>query len=136
MERSDGVRDAMLRFCDRLTAGDVGAFDDLVSSHPATVVVGTAPGEIVRERGRLRFGFEMEGLGLVPSDPEAYAEGPLGWALDEPSFVYPDGSTVKTRMTFVFHREDGAWKLVHMHASVGVPDEEVQELQRRWGTNG
>ena len=52
----------------------------------------------------------------------------------EPSFVYPDGSGVKMRMTLVFHREDDAWKLLHMHASVGVPDDEVQTLQERWGT--
>jgi hypothetical protein len=26
-------------------------------------------------------------------------------------------------------------KLAHMHASVGVPDEEVVELQARWGTS-
>ena len=37
-----------------------------------------------------------------------------------------------TRLTTVIHQEDGRWKLVHMHVSVGVPDEEVVELQRRW----
>lgn len=134
MERSDAVRAAFLRFADRLSAGDVAVFDDLVSSDPATVVVGTAPGEIVRDRDRLRFGFEAEGLQLIPSDPEAYEEGTIGWILDEPSFVFPDNSQVKMRMTLVFRREDDDWKLVQMHASVGVPDEEVQDLQRRWGT--
>lgn len=134
MQRSEGVREAMFRFADRLSAGDVEAFDDVVSSDAATVVIGTAPGEIVRDRAALRYGFEAEGLRLVPSDPEAYEDGDLGWLIDEPSFAFPDGSGVKMRMTLVFRREDGAWKLLHMHASVGVPDEEVQELQKRWGT--
>lgn len=39
---------------------------------------------------------------------------------------------MKARLTAVLHREDGRWKLVHMHVSVGVPDEEVGELQERW----
>ena len=84
MERSEGVREAFLRFCDRLSAGDVSSFDDLVSIDPATVVIGTAPGEIVRKREQLRFGFEAEGLQLIPSDPEAYEEGTLGWVIANP----------------------------------------------------
>ncbi len=132
MQESTEVRDAWLEFCDRLSAGDVSSFDRVVSGHPATVVIGTAPGEIVRERERLRYGFEAEGVRLTPGRPEAYAEGSLGWLTDEATFGFPDGSTMVTRMTAVFHREDGNWRLVHMHASVGVPDEEVVELQRRW----
>ena len=41
---------------------------------------------------------------------------------------------MKTRLTAVLRREDGAWKLVHMHVSVGVPDDEVVELQNRWSS--
>lgn len=40
---------------------------------------------------------------------------------------------MKTRLTAVLDREDGRWKLLHRHVSVGVPDEEVVELQARWG---
>ena len=132
MQESPDVRSAWLEFCDRLTAGDVASFDRLVSSDPATVVIGTAPGEIVRERERLRFGFEAEGVGLRSRNPSAYEEGTLGWLTDEADFVFPDGSAMDCRMTVLFCREDERWKLLHMHASVGVPDEEVLELQRRW----
>lgn len=52
--------------------------------------------------------------------------------LDEPSFVFPDGSRLGMRMTLIYRREDDAWKMLHMHASIGVPDEEAQELQARW----
>jgi hypothetical protein len=134
VEPSTAVRDAWLAFCDRLSAGDVASFDRLVSGHPATVVIGTAPGEVVRERAKLRFGFETEGIGLRPTAPDAYADGTLGWLTDDATFTFPDGSTMDTRMTAVFLLEEGDWRLVHMHASVGVPDEEVVELQRRWAT--
>ena len=37
-----------------------------------------------------------------------------------------------TRLTAVLPNEDGRWKIVHAHFSIGVPDEEVVELQQRW----
>ena len=40
---------------------------------------------------------------------------------------------MRTRLTAILHEEAGRWKVVHLHVSVGVPDEEVQELQARWG---
>ncbi|MBI4260922.1 MAG: nuclear transport factor 2 family protein [Actinobacteria bacterium] len=133
MEESAEVWDGMLRFYDRLSASDVAAFDDVVSSHPATLVIGTAPEEFVRERARLMYGFEMEGARITPgADPVGYAEGDLGWVIDEPTFAFPGDVTVKTRLTGILHREDGKWKLVHMHVSVGVPDEKATELQARW----
>lgn len=55
--------------------------------------------------------------------------------IDEPGFVLGDMTPVATCLTAVFHREDDAWKMVHMHVSVGVPDEEVIELQTRWGSS-
>jgi len=30
-------------------------------------------------------------------------------------------------------KEDDRWKIVHVHWSSGVPDEEVVALQQRWG---
>ena len=136
VQQSEEVREAMLRFCDRLSAGDVASFDELVSQESATLIIGTAPGEWVTERDRMRFGFEAEGLRLEAKDPVGYEEGSLGWVVDQPAFVFPDGSVMQTRLTAVMHQEEGRWKLVHMHVSVGVPDEQVVELQQRWLAEG
>jgi hypothetical protein len=133
MQPSDGVRDAMLRFMDRLSSSDVASFDSIVSSDPAALVIGTAPGEWVVERDRMRFGFEVEGVTMRPGErPMGWELGDAGWFVDEPTMTYPDGSSIRTRLSSFFQREDGAWKLVHMHVSVGVPDDEVIELQARW----
>ncbi len=45
---------------------------------------------------------------------------------------------MQSRLTAVMHLEEevGQWKLVHMHLSVGVPDEQVVELQQRWSAEG
>jgi hypothetical protein len=136
VQQSEEVREAMLRFCDRLSAGDVASFDELVSQESATLIIGTAPGEWVTERDRMRFGFEAEGVRLEAKDPVGYEEGSLGWVVDQPAFVFPDGSVMQTRLTAVMHQEEGRWKLVHMHVSVGVPDEQVVELQQRWSAEG
>jgi hypothetical protein len=135
MQQSAEVREAMLRFYDRLSASDVASFDQLVSQDPAGLVIGTAPGEWVTERDRMRFGFETEGVAIQAGEPAGYQEGSMGWVADQPTFFFPDGSAVKTRLTAVLRREDGTWRLVHMHVSVGVPDEEVVELQQRWSSS-
>ena len=49
MKDSKAVRDAMRRFFDRLSANDVSAFHDLVEVGDTTLVLGTAPGEVVRK---------------------------------------------------------------------------------------
>jgi ketosteroid isomerase-like protein len=137
MQPSDAVRETMLRFYDRISASDAAAFDELVSGDAATLVIGTAPGEWITERPRLRYGFEAEGLRMEPGPaPQGYAEGPMGWFVDEPTYVFPgDSRHMHTRLTAVLRREDERWKVVHMHVSVGVPDEEVSDLQERWATD-
>jgi len=134
MEESIEVRDAVLGFYNGVTNKEVERFDELVSTHPATLVIGTAPGEWVTERPRLRFGFEAEGLAVEPGPaPIGYAEAAHGWFVDEPRFILPNGTGFRTRLTAVLRQEDGRWKIVHMHWSAGVPDEEVVALQERWG---
>jgi ketosteroid isomerase-like protein len=134
VQQSDAVREAILRFYDRLSASDVASFDELVAPD-AVLIIGTAPGEWVTERDRMRFGFETEGMRLETGGAAlAYEEGSMGWVADEPTFSFPDGSAMKTRLTAVLRQHAHTWALVHMHVSVGVPDEEVLELQRRWET--
>lgn len=136
LQESEATRDAVVRFYERVSANDADSFDDVVSMGDATLVIGTAPGEFVRERERLLFGFQLEGYALSAGpQPQGYEEGDLGWVVDEPTLHMPDGSAIQTRLTAIVHRIDGAWKLVHAHFSVGVPDDEVAELQQRWDQN-
>jgi len=131
MQESTRAIAALLRFYDRLSAGDASAFDEVVSGDPAVLVVGTAPGEW-KDRERLRLRFSGGGPRLEAGAPAAYEEESLAWAVDEPTFRFADGSVVRTRLTAVLHEEGGDWKLVHMHVSVGVPDAELPQFQERW----
>jgi len=71
---------------------------------------------------------------LEARDPHGYSAGDMGWFVDTPLFGFPDGSAIDIRLTTVLVKEEGKWKLVHGHFSVGVPDEEVAELQKRWSS--
>ncbi len=131
MESSKDVRDALLGFYRAVAAGDEAAFERLVSADGSMLVIGTAPGEWVTDRDRLRAGFRGGGVRIDDADPTAWAEGTLGWAVDRPAFRVGD-ATVRTRLTSIWHRADGRWTMVHLHVSIGVPDAEAAGLQGRW----
>ena len=129
MEEAPAVRDALLEFYDRRSAGDAAAFDRVISE-AYTVHIGTGPGEWLQDIDRLRRGFSGAPITLTPGPrPQAWAEGSIGWAADEPIMEFED-VRIATRLLAVFRREDDDWRLAHF--SAGVPDDEVTELQRRW----
>jgi SnoaL-like domain len=131
MEDSPAIRDTLLEFYERRSAGDPDAFDRLMSRE-TKLHIGTGPGEWLEDVDRLRRGFSGFPLTLEPGPrPKAWSEGSMGWAADEPMMSFGDVRIV-TRLTAVFRQEEGAWKMVGAHFSVGVPDEEVTELQKRW----
>ena len=121
----------MLRFYGALRAGDAAAFDDVVSADAATVFIGSAPGEWITDRELLRAGFRPPGVRIEDADPQAWCEGSIGWAADQPTMFF-GGDPVRTRLTSVWRLEEGGWRMVHMHVSLGVPDRRAAELQREW----
>ena len=128
MQESAGVREALLRYYDRFSANDRDSFDRLVSRE-AGLVIGTNWPEWYddRETWRKQFGGGGE-VGVEAGDARGYEQGSVGWVVDTPSFVLPDGSKLRTRLTGVLLSEDGDWKLVQLHVSGGIPDEELVRL--------
>jgi hypothetical protein len=62
----------------------------------------------------------------VAGQLRAYREGSVGWAIDRDAlFRLPDGTEIPFRNTCVFLQEDGEWKLIHGHSSIGVRNEEI-----------
>ena len=47
------------------------------------------------------------------------------WGRARPTITLPNGQSFSPRWGAVLHREDGAWKIVQLHASVGVSNEEL-----------
>jgi SnoaL-like protein len=95
-------------------------------------VIGSGPGEGHDKAGDvsdLHLGGRRIRL-ESGANPRGWEEENVGFAIDKPRFVLPDGSFLQTRVTGVLRREDDDWKIVHLHFSVGVPDEEAIQQPR------
>jgi adenylate cyclase len=132
MEQSDELRDLMLRFYEAVNAGDLSFVERHVSRQEGAVFVGTDPNEwwegyeaFVEAMRVQEEAIEGDGPQIVPDQIQAYREGSVGWVIDHDSFQLPDGTEVPFRNTTLFLQEDGEWKLVHAHASIGVRNEEM-----------
>jgi hypothetical protein len=140
MRRSAEVRDALLRFYEVFSAADLEGFAQIIAQEDEGIlVIGTDPGDWAEGRERWIAAREalmhaMPGLRLeAGEEPRGYEEGLMGWVADRPRAVLPDGP-ISTRLTGVVRQAEGEWRFVHIHLSVGVPDEEVVELQERWSS--
>jgi hypothetical protein len=132
MASSSEIRDTMLEFYRRQVAGESDAANDLISRDPALVFIGSA-GEWVDDQEALRSGTQVPGEGLVVgAAPVAYADGDLGFFADRPTWLFADGTKVEMRLSAVLRHEAPGWRIVHVHMSVSVPDDECVVLQRRW----
>jgi SnoaL-like domain len=126
------IRELMLEFYRRMLQGESDAANDLISTDPATLFIGSA-GEWVDDQAVLRGGSQVDTEGLVPGErPVAWSRGDVGWFADQPSWVFADGTRAEMRMSAVLQREPAGWRIVHAHLSVAVPDDECVVLQRRW----
>jgi hypothetical protein len=133
MEHSEELRDLTLRFYKASASGDVSFFDRHLSRQEGAEFIGTHSNEwwegleALREAARTQSeAIEGGGLEIVGGQPQAYREGNVGWVIDRnASFRLADSTQIPFRNTGVFRREDGEWKLVHGHTSIGVRSEEL-----------
>ena len=49
----------------------------------------------------------------------------MGWAVDRAVRFRIGDDEIPFRFSVVYRREDGVWKMVHFHSSIGVPNEEA-----------
>lgn len=130
MQESPELRDLYIRLCEATAAGDTAFIEQSFSRQPGTIAIGTDPAEwwsgydTIVQIWKGQMEVMGGGMPMVAGDPQAYQEGSVGWVVDQPRMQLPNGEE-PFRMTCVFHQEDGRWKVVHAHASVGVPNREV-----------
>jgi ketosteroid isomerase-like protein len=128
MEQSDELRELMVRFYEAVNDGDFSFVERYVSRQEGAVFVGTDPSEwwegfeaFVEAMRTQEEAMGDGGLQIVPSQLQAYREGSVGWSIDRnASFRPPDGTEMPFRNSAVFLQEDGEWKLIHTHTSIGV----------------
>jgi SnoaL-like domain len=122
MERSAELQDIILAAFEDYSSDNASAIERHTSRQAEVRLIGTDPDEW----------FEGEQAAEVlmreaqdPSFRVSFVEGSVGWASGRPTWMLEDGTEIPSRWTAVFHQEDGEWKMVQAHASVGVPDEEL-----------
>jgi ketosteroid isomerase-like protein len=130
MEEAPELAELMEAMYEAISRGDATFFEETISSGDATVAIGTDPGEWWDDHRTAKDAWRSQLPGLAEMELEstklaAYASGDVGFAVDEVNGRMPDGTEFTFRITGVFERENGEWKIVHSHGSVGVPNEEA-----------
>ena len=128
MEPSPELRDLTLRIARAVGAGDAEFLTRHTSRQAGVAFLGTDPDEWWTDLAGLRRALAAQrqaGVDVVPGEPLAYREGDVGWAVDRGLRFRLGDREFPFRLSVVYHREDGEWRMVHFHSSVGVPNEEA-----------
>jgi len=128
MQASTELRNVIEDYFRALVSGDPAWTDRYISRRAGVRLVGTYPAEWLEGPRVVEFlREEVKALGgvvqVMAIETEAYREGTVGWGVANPILALPDGRQFSPRWSAVFHQEDGDWKLVQLHASVGVTNE-------------
>jgi ketosteroid isomerase-like protein len=134
MQESSAVGAAAANFWATVGTGDIDQLAATLTRDDLAQVIGSAPGEGHDDRATWIQGFgslleHMPGVKVDPGRTRGYENGDTGYALTEPVWHLPNGMSLSMRATHVLQREDGEWRVVHLHASVGVPDETAVQMQ-------
>jgi ketosteroid isomerase-like protein len=124
MEPAPEVRDVYVQYTKALSSGDASSLLGTFSQEPGVIEIGSAPDAWTEGHeditDRLTDVFRgLAGTSIEPGDVKAFQEGTVAWLADRPTLTTPDGMRVFARITAVFRREDGAWKIVQSHFSMG-----------------
>jgi hypothetical protein len=134
MDRSPEVEQLAVAWLAGMKAGDATAVASLFAEHEATTVIGNGADqwftgdaytrrrldESLAQHGDTQHG----GIPFEPGSPTGWAAGEVGWFADQVTLVFP-AQTIPLRMTGVAVRQDGTWRLVQLHVSAAVSDEDL-----------
>ena len=117
MDRSSEIESKTREVYAALEGGDASAVNALWSRQDGTLVIGTDPKEwwpgydTISKVWEAQLG-EIGGIAVENADP------------DRPTLVLGGEMRIPLRITGVWTRENGEWKLAQWHASIGVANEE------------
>lgn len=113
------------------------AMRNLLSRSAKLRFIGSAPNELwsgqsVREGIEAHFNEAPDFLSDEELFGEAYEANDTGWAVFERRIELQGNPTpVDFRFSLIFTLEDGAWKILHRHASVGKPNTDTHGVEHR-----
>jgi class 3 adenylate cyclase len=110
-------------------AFDSGALADTFSTHPGSVLIGSAEDEWWTGRDAISAVFrvdfeEMPRVDFTVLETTAWKEGSIGWIISRAWMNVEGMPPVFTRSTIVLREEGAYWRVVHWHFSMPVSNEE------------
>jgi SnoaL-like domain len=129
VNRAPEVEQLAVAWLAGMKAGDPVAVASLFAEDEATTVIGNGADqwftgdEYTRSRVD-RSLRENGGIPFEPGSPVGWALGDAGWFADQVTIGFP-AQVIPLRMTGVAVRQDGTWKLVQLHVSAAVSDEDL-----------
>ena len=116
-ERSTEIDEMLRGWLAAKMRGDREAIVAALSEDPCVVAIGTDESEWFQ--GPAAFADLHGGAGAFDAEIQsldAWREGTIGWATARAAFPDAGGAV---RLSVVLHQENGVWKVVQTHASVG-----------------
>lgn len=131
MQRSQGIQTMAQRFAEAIRRRDLGALDAVIAGGDDVLFIGTDPDEwwtghetIMSLYEQQLAAMDPDGLGLGEFEVTAYEQGDGGWFAGRTAFL-ASGEEVPVRISGCASRDGGDWRIVHLHVSIGIPNEQV-----------
>lgn len=129
MQPCDELGNMVLHHYGKFDAGEqIETVQEMYSLQEGVVIIGNDPNEWFEDRETILAFMQAGGsskLAVTVHDLKACSEGSVGWTMDRVTVKLPNGAEIPVRHTRIFHREDGDWKMVHLHVSIAVPNESI-----------
>lgn len=129
MQPSAELKNIVLHHYGKFAAGEqADTIQESYSLQDGVVIIGSDPTEWVDDHDSLLAWINEGGsvkAEITVHNLEAFSEGSVGWTMDRVSVKFHNGTEVPIRHTRIFHQEAGTWKMVHLHVSIAVPNENI-----------
>jgi hypothetical protein len=129
MQPCDELRNIVLHHYGKFDFGEqADSIKEIYSLQDGVTIIGNDPNEWFDDRDSI-VAFMNVGssrkVDIAVQNLKAYSEGNVGWTMDRVIVKLPNGNELAVRHTRIFHKENAAWKMVHLHVSVAVPNESL-----------
>lgn len=130
MQPSSSVADATRQAWATFLSSDADGIRATFADTDALVLIGSDPTEYLSGYAQatdltIQQSAALTGATIEPGQIDAYEQGDIGWSASRPTFRFADGTELPGRLTAVFTRDDGNWRIVQWHFSVGVGNEDT-----------
>lgn len=113
-----------------LNDSDADTLESLLSDRAGSIHIGSDPDEwwtkdelVAGIREAMSVGGSQ--VRVESGENNVHVLGEVAWTEGTGKFIDSEGRERGIRMTVVFVREDGRWKAAQVHASIGVPNDQI-----------